>query len=136
MWGLTIPTWGGDQDYTSVYLAKEGKLFVYINWTKSFSLLNRALREKLKWTRGNPTHDIKLIRTFDHQTQLEANAAIILCKNENTSRASWEVGYMLENMFLQASTLDISYQAKLFTPEEKLKLRKIGLEDPVAAMLL
>lgn len=137
MWGLTIPTWGGKQDYTSVYLAKDGKLFVYINWTKRFSLLNRALREKLKWTRGNPTHDIKLLRTFAHKTKFEdANAAIILCKNENTGRALWEVGYMLENMLLQASSLDISYQAMLFRPEEKLEFGKIGLENAVAAMLL
>lgn len=137
MWGLTIPTWGGGQNYTSVYLMKDKKVFVYINWTKGFSLLNRVLRQKLKWTRGNPTHDIKLIKKLDSNIQIDdVNAAILLCKNENTSRALWEVGYMIENVLLQISSLDISYEAKLFESEEKSELAKIGLKNPVAGIFL
>jgi hypothetical protein len=48
MWGLTIPTWGGGQDYTSVYLLKDRKLYLYGNWTKKFSLMNRLFREKFR----------------------------------------------------------------------------------------
>jgi hypothetical protein len=137
LWGLTIPTWGGGQAYTSVYLAKDGKLFRYINWTKEFSLLNRMFLNYAKWTRGNPTHDIHPVRNLDIRTQLdEAETAIILCRNEKTNRALWEVGYMLENIYLQAKTLGISYESKLFKTEETTQLVDLGITDAVAAVLL
>jgi len=137
MWGLTIPTWGGGQDCTSVYLVKDGKLFRYINWTKEFSLLNRLFREKFKWTRGNPTHDIHFIRTVNISAQLDgADTAIILCQNEKSGRALWEVGYMLENMFLQVKSLGISYKSKIFKTEEVLQLAEVGVTKAVAAVLL
>jgi len=137
MWGLTIPTWGGGQDYTSIYLIEDSKLFRYINWTKKWSLLNRLFREKLRWTRGNPTHDIHFIRNVNIHAQLdEANTAIILCRNEKTRRALWEVGYMLENMFLQAKSLDISYESKIFNTEEILQLAELGVTNAVATMIL
>ena len=137
LWGLTIPTWGGGQAYTSVYLIKDGKLFRYINWTKKFSLLNRLFLNYAKWTRGNPTHDIHLIRNVNIRAQLDgADTAIILCRNEKTNRALWEVGYMLENMFLQAKTLGISYESKLFKTEETPQLAEPGMTNAVAAVLL
>jgi hypothetical protein len=137
MWGLTIPTWGGGQDYTRVYLVKDGKLFRYINWTKSFSLLNRFLRNYVKWTRGNPTHDIQLVKKLNIRIQLDgADTAIILCRNEKTNRALWEVGYMLENIFLQTKTLGISYESKLFKTEETTQLAELGITDAVSAVLL
>jgi hypothetical protein len=137
MWGLTIPTWGGGQDYTSVYLAEKDNLFRYINWTKDFSPLNRLLREKLKLTRGNPTHDIKLLRKIDIDTQINGfDRAIVLCQNDKTCRALWEVGYMLENMFLQARSLGISYESKIFEDEEISHLASKGVPNSVAAMLL
>jgi hypothetical protein len=136
-WGLTIPTWGGGQDHTSVFLMKDSRFFHYTNWTKKFSLLNRLFREKLKWTRGNPTHDICFIRNVNIQAQLdEADTAIILCRNEKNSRALWEVGYMLENIFLQAKSLHISYRSKLFKTEETAQLAKLGVRNAVAAVLL
>jgi len=136
-WGLTIPTWGGGQDYTSVYLVEDGKLFRYINWTKKFSLLNRLFREKLKWTRGNPTHDIGFVRKVNIHTQLDgADAAIILCRNKKSSRALWEVGYMLENMFLQAKSLHTSYKSKIFKTEETAQLAELSVRNAVAAVLL
>ena len=137
MWGLTIPTWGGGQDYTSIYLIKDSKLFRYTNWTKKFSLLNRLFREKFKWTRGTPTHDIRFIGNVNIPAQLEgANTAIILCRNEKTSRALWEVGYMLENMFLQAKSLHISYKSKIFKTEETAQLAELSVRNAVAAVLL
>jgi len=137
MWGLTIPTWGGAQDITSVYLIKDKKLFRYINWTKKFSLLDRLFRQKFKWTRGNPTHDIQFIRNVNILTQLnEADTAIILCQNEKTSRALWEVGYMLENIFLQAKSLGIYYESKIFKTEEISQLTRLGVTNPVATIIL
>lgn len=83
MWGLTIPTWGGGQNCTSVYLLKNKKLYNYINWTKEFSLMNSLFREKLRWTRGNPTHDIRFSRNADISSQIDGHEeAIILCQNE------------------------------------------------------
>jgi hypothetical protein len=137
LWGLTIPTWGGGQNYTNVYLAKDGKLFRYINWTKDFSLLNRVFLNYAKWTRGNPTHDIHPFENLDIRSQLDgADSAIILCRNEKTNRAIWEAGYMLENMFLQAKSLDISYESKIFDTEETTQLTQHRMTEPVAAVLL
>jgi len=137
MWGLTIPTWGGTQDLTSIYLIKDNKLFRYTNWTKKFSLLNRLFRQKFKWTRGNPTHDIQFIKNVNIRTQLDgADTAIILCQHENTNRTLWEVGYMLENMFLQAMSLGISYKSKIFNAEDISQLGQAGVTNAVAAVIL
>ena len=147
-WGLTIPTWAHGQEYTDVYLVKDGKLFRYINWTEVYSLskpLKRGLRY-LKWrlygdseyhVMGNPTHDIKFLRKVHESPQLEgAEVGIILCRNEKTGRAFWEVGYMLENMLLQARSLGVSYKSKIFEPDETLQLAGSGVPDAVAALLL
>jgi len=137
LWGLTIPTWGGGQAYTSVHLVKDGKLFRYINWTKKFSLLNRAFLYYAKWTRGNPIHDIHFARNVNIHVQLDgADTAIILSRNEETNRALWEVGYMLENMLLQTKSLGVSYASKVFTNDEIKKLERNGISEAVAALLL
>ena len=136
-WGLTIPTWGGGQDYTSVYLIRDGKLFNYANWTKKFSLLNRLFRQKLGWTRGNPTHDIHFIGNLRARAPLRGTeTAIILCQNEQTGRVLWEIGYMLENMFLQTKSLGISYGSRIFDIEEAMQLAELGVRNAVAAVLL
>jgi hypothetical protein len=135
--GLTIPTWGGGQTYTKVYLTKNGELFRYINWTKDFSLINRLFLNYVKWTRGNPTHDIHFVKNVNVSELLDgADTAIILCRNEETNRALWEIGYMLENMFLQAKSLDIFYESKLFTTDEITQLNDLGLRNAVATMHL
>jgi hypothetical protein len=137
LWGLTIPTWGGGQAYTRVYLVKHGELFRYTNWTKDFSLLNRLFLNYAKWTRGNPTHDLHFVKNLKTSKLLEeADTAIILCRNEKTNRALWEIGYMLENMFLQSKSLDIFYESKLFTTDEIPKLNELGLTNAVAAIHL
>jgi len=137
LWGLTIPTWGGGQAYTNIFLIKEDKLFRYINWTKPFSLLNRLFLNYAKWTRGNPTHDIHFIRNVNIRAQLDgAETAIILCQNEKTNRALWEVGYMLENMLLQAKSLKISYRSKIFNKNEIKQVAEAGVSEAVAALLL
>ena len=136
MWGLTIPTWGGIQDCTSVYLLKGKKLYNYINWTKEFSLMNRLFREKFRWTRGNPTHEIQFFRNADISSQIDGHEdAIILCQNEYTGRALWEIGYMLENMFLQATSLGISYASKIFSSDEIRWIEKKGMSGAVATFL-
>jgi len=140
-WGLTIPTWGGGQNYTSVYLTKEHKLFRYTNWTTSryVDLITRVARQACAhwWKIGQPTHDIKVVRTVNISFKPNyANVGIILCRNENTNRALWEVGYMLENMFLQAKSLGISYSSKVFTRDKIMELERNGISGAVAAVLL
>ena len=128
-WGLTIPTWGGGQNYTNVYLVKENKLFRYINWTMKFF--------PLWWVVGTPTHDVKFVKNVNISSQLDgSNAGIILSRNEKTNRALWEVGYMLENMLLQTKSLGITYKSKVFTKEDIRKLEKNGISEAVAALLL
>ncbi|MBN1245156.1 hypothetical protein JXA31_06145 [Candidatus Bathyarchaeota archaeon] len=147
-WGLTIPTWAHGQGYTDVYLVKDGKLFRYVNWTEVYPLnkpLKRGLRY-LKWRlygdsevhiMGNPTHDVSFLRNVNLASQLDgADAGIILCRNEQTGRALWEVGYMLENLFLQAKSLGVSYGSKFFSGDEISELGKMGVADAVAAFLL
>lgn len=125
-WGLTIPTWGGGQGYTDVYLVRGKKLFRYVNW-----------RRTLPFLRGNPTHDIEFLKNVEISSQLEgASAGIILSRNEKTSRALWEAGYMLENMFLQARSLGISYESKVFDYNEISLLAEAGIPDAVATVLL
>jgi hypothetical protein len=147
-WGLTIPTWARGQEYTAVYLVKSGKLFRYVNWTEAFPLnksLKRGLRY-LKWklygdaeihVMGNPTHDIKFLRKAAVSPQLEgAEIGIILSQNEKTGRALWEVGYMLENMLLQARSLGISYKSKVFSDDEMLQLGERRVANAVAALFI
>jgi len=137
MWGQTIPTWGGGQNYATIYLVMSGKLYTYVNWTKEFSLINRLFREKFRWTRGNPTHDTQFVRNVEIGPQMQGHEeAIFLCQNENTGRALWEIGYMLENMFLQAKSLGISYESKIFSSDDISQLDKTGVTNAVAAFFI
>jgi hypothetical protein len=136
MWGLTIPTWGGGQDYTSVHILRGRKIFRYVNLTKGF-LPKRLMWEKIKWIQGNPTHDTKPVGDIDVSAYMDGfETAIVLCQNESTNRALWEVGYMLENMFLQARSLGISFGSKIFTDHEIVQLADQGLPNAVATLLL
>jgi len=147
-WGLTIPTWGHGQEYTDVYIVKGGKLFQYLNWTGHFPL-NKPLKRMLRYVKwviyrdtqfyitGNPTHDTRLLGNADVLPQLEgANFGIVLSRNEETGRALWEVGYMLENMFLQARSLGVSYKSKILQPSETARFAEVRIPDAVAAFLL
>ena len=139
-WGLTIPTWGGGQDYTNVYLVRNNKLFRYISWTTRFLTMHIRYvphARHLFWRVGYPTHDIKLLRNMNISDQLDgADIAIILSRNERTNRSLWEVGYMLENMFLQLKSLKISYTSKIFNNNEMKRLAKAGVSEAVATVLL
>jgi hypothetical protein len=128
-WGLTIPTWGGGQNYTNVYLVKESKLFRYVNWTTRFL--------PFWWRVGNPTHDIKYVKNINISSELHnANVGIVISRNEKTNRALWEVGYILENMLLRAKSLGISYKTKVFAEENIEKLKRNGISEAVVALLL
>jgi len=139
-WGLTIPTWGGGQNHTNVYFVKENKLFRYINWTMDsfpFWRISSRAQRAFWWAVGNPTHDTRFLKKVSVSSQLDgANSAIILTRNEKTNRALWEVGYMLENMFLQAKSLNIPYTSKIFDNDKIKQMAKAGVSEAVAAVLL
>lgn len=135
-WGLTIPTMGGGQNYTTVYLVKENKLYRYINWT-IFRYINWKTKSFRWWIAGNPTHDIKFVGNINVSFELDnTNVGIILSRNEKTNRALWEVGYMLENMLLQAKSLGISYKTKIFKDDETERFERNGISGAVAALVL
>lgn len=128
-WGLTIPTWGGGQNYTRVCLLKDNNLFRYVNWT------TRLFR--LWWMLGDPTHDIKFTRNAEFASELDnARVAILLSRNELTNRGLWEIGYMLENMLVQARSLGISYRARVFKDDEIERFGRNGISGVIAALLL
>jgi hypothetical protein len=128
-WGLTIPTMGGVQNYTNVYLFKDYRLFRYVNWTTRFSW---------HWgVFGNPTHDIKFVRKAEFPFEsANTKVAIVVSRNENTNRALWEIGYMLENMLLQAKSLGISYKTEILNDDETERFERDGISGAVAALIL
>jgi len=136
MYGLTIPTWTGGQNHTSVYLMKDKRLFCYVNWTKNLFWISRiVLRTGL--TLGDPTHDIRFVRNVKIQAEIDVpGRAIILCQNEKTGRALWEVGYMLENMLLQAKSLGISFTSKILKQDDIKRLESNIISNAVAALFL
>ena len=61
---------------------------------------------------------------------------IIIGRNEEFSRALWEVGYQLMNLLLQAHSLGIIYHAELLDEARKGLLSRIGINDPVAMLAI
>ncbi len=125
-WGMTIPTWGGKQNISSVFLIWGENLYKYINW------------------KGNkPVHDISKLAIVDEQilTKLgqlfsRYNIYIILSTNEKYNRALWEVGYQLFNILIQARALNLSYHAFLLDEQLKKPFKNIDISNPVAAITI
>ncbi len=125
-WGMTIPTWAGEQNISSLYLISANKLSQYINWANN-----------------KPTHSLLDLKKIDKKSfnQLKKSFSfndklIVLGRNENLNRSLWEVGYQLLNILLQAHALDMSYEAALLDEDQKTVLRTIGIKDPVAIVAL
>ena len=76
-WGMTIPTWGGEQNISSVYLVSRNSLSKYINWNK-----NRPAHELLECHKINNNLFQELLRPFSANQGL-----IVLGRNENYARA-------------------------------------------------
>jgi len=89
------------------------------------------------WKVGKPTHDIKFTRNVNLSLKSGyIKDGIIIGRNEQTNRALWEIGYILENMFLQAKSLRISYKSMIFTKDETRELERNGVFGAEAAVLL
>jgi hypothetical protein len=121
-WGMTIPTWGGEQHISSVYLILDSKLYKYINWIKN-----------------RPTNSIKELKGLDIEIHNNLNKSIpqwncfiILSANEMYARALWEIGYQVFNILLQAQTLNIAYHAILLDSNQRELFSEMNIENPVA----
>jgi hypothetical protein len=125
-WGMTIPTWGGKQDISSVSFISDNKLFKYLNWKN-----NRPAHSLLMLNNINSYLSNDLLTTFSANYGL-----IVLGKNEDFGRALWEIGYQLLNLMVQACALNISYQSILLDEKQKNYFRNIGINEPVALLAI
>lgn len=125
-WGMTIPTAGGRQNISAVYLICGSTLYRYSNW------------------QGNrPTHSLEALSGISADLQGElrrlfrsANCFIVIGKNETFARALWEVGYQLLNILLQAKALDIAYEVRLFDESQRKIFGTAGIDHPAGAVAL
>ena len=125
-WGLTIPTWAGEQNISSVYLISDFKLSKYVNWHK-----NRPTHSLLEVARIDKQIFDKFSRSYSPNDRF-----IVLGKNEDFQRSLWKVGYQLLNLLLQASVLNINYRVFLLDTSQKVILQDIGIKAPVAILAL
>jgi hypothetical protein len=124
-WGLTIPTWGGKQNISSVYVISGNRLSKYINWNKN-----------------RPTHSLLELKKIDknllyplRKSSFLDERLIVIGRNEDYGRSLWEVGYQLLNILIQAKVLDISYETVFLDENQKNILRYIGIKDPIIIIL-
>lgn len=123
-WGMTIPTWGGRQDVSRVYLLADSTVHAYVNWAE-----------------GHPTHSLSPFAASSRDVgesvrrfMQPAEKVILLARAFNESYALWEIGYQLLNMILQAHCLDLTYRAVLLNAEQRAILKAAGIEKAEAAI--
>lgn len=125
-WSMTIPTSGGKQNISSVYLLSNYSLYKYVNWHKN-----------------RPTHSLETLGNINLHlwyklTGLFQNflTMVVLTKNEDFVTALWEVGYQLLNLLVQADALNLDYEAVLLDEEQKRAFQETSILRPVAVLLL
>lgn len=125
-WGLTIPTWGGEQNISGVYAISGNRLSKYVNWHNA-----RPTHSLLEPTKigSNLLHRLKELFPLHERF-------IIIGKNEDSNRSLWEVGCQLFNILIQARALDVSYEVALLDENQKCLLAKIGIKEPLAIIML
>lgn len=119
--GLTIPIWAGGLTVPAIVLSAifpSGKrLRVMIN---QYSSLYMAHSGKLRLYDNGDAKTSRHALTEIAEVETNPSAAdFLLAVNESNKRALWEVGYMLENLILQAVALGVGYKAVLC--DDKLK---------------
>jgi len=125
-WGLTIPTFGGKQNISSVYLLSNYWLYKYVNWHK-----NRPTHSLVNLRKINVHLWSKLTSIFEN-----FNIIIVLAKNKSFSIALWEVGYQLLNLLVQATALNLYYKAVLLNKEQRRVFQEINIQKAIAVLLL
>lgn len=121
-WGLTIPTWGGEQDISSIYVISDNTLSRYVNWSR-----NRPTHSLLELAK---IHDELLYQLTE--SGIPAGRCIVFGRNETHNRSFWEVGYQLLNVLVQAKIPNISYEAALLDENQRMILRDMGIMGPIA----
>lgn len=125
-WGLTIPTWGGEQNISSVYAISNRTVQKYVNWRSG------------KW--AHALDRISALQESQWQTLLKAfypfDTFIVLAPNEAHARAFWEIGYQFLNSMAQAFALGIQYKAALLDSPAKNILETAGIQAPAAILML
>jgi hypothetical protein len=125
-WGMTIPTWGGEQNISVVFFIVDSKVYKYVNWDK-----------------GRPTHSLKASGQIGEDSYHKIqqffplwNSFILFGAQETYARSLWEIGYQLQNILVQAYSLDIGYSAKILNEEEQKIFKTETIQRPVALMAL
>ena len=101
-WGMTIPFWTDKLDMTTAYAVMRNRIYTYSNWQS-----------------GLPTHC--LLQPLDCPVDIMSccgcadafTTCILISVNRDYACAWWEAGYILLNLLVQATALDISYEAAL-----------------------
>lgn len=121
-WGLTIPTWQGLQNISSVYVAAGSRLYQYLNWKG-----------------GRPTHRLEAgtnLPQFDRLRRLSpaSNCFVVMATNESHARALWEVGYQVLNIAVQASALGLAYRTMVLTEQDRVAFSGAPVGTPAAVI--
>jgi hypothetical protein len=118
-WGMTIPTSGGQQNNSSVFVLKKRHVFRYANWDSN-----------------RPTHALMPVgelttKDFESLDDLIAysDVCIILAGNQDNDKTLWEIGYQLLNTMLQAKSLGISYKAHILDDNQSSRMRIPGIHQ-------
>jgi len=121
---MTITFWTDKIEISSIYLAMDQKLYKYINWES-----------------GRPTHSIAKLGSVDQHVTNELlkifpqkKKFIFIGRNDDYARATWEIGYQLINLLLQAKVLDVAYQTILLDETLQKLLESTGIRKPVALL--
>lgn len=123
-WGMTIPTWGGEQSISNVSVIFNNALSTYINWRGG------TWDHALDTPRGVSQDAMKtLLRGFD-----PFDGFVLLGRNETSGRALWEIGYQLLNIMLQAKSLGLKCRAVLLDDRQRNIFVHAGIKDPIALL--
>jgi hypothetical protein len=122
-WGMTIPVAHGVQSRSDVLLATEsGELKRYVNWSE-----------------GRPTHALAPMQNPGgnsiERLKLQfpsRNAFLLLRSMESTGYALLEIGFMLQNILLEATELDVSIDYVIDIQEIPASLENGNLRAAVA----
>ncbi len=125
-WGLTIPTWGGEQKLSGIYLICKDKIFKYSN------------------TKGRrPTHSLERMihQKSDVLEEISStfpgnNCHILLVANEENNRVLWEIGYQILNMLVQIVPLNIAFKLFFFNETQRHIFNRLEIGKPVATIAL
>ena len=126
-WGLTIPTCGGRQDNSRLFIAHEGCFYAYQNWHKK-----------------HPTHSLTLRKDVSSAGLQETNRQfpgwngyLIITAKDDSFVNLLEVGYQALNIMLQAHVLNLGYEFILLSESQRRSLSsQLGVTQVTALVAL